>query len=422
MSLRSREDRSQLFEMIASLPSFHQKKSCVKPGRWFSWHNACEDHYNEFWSSRMLLSSAFPVDKSPDVNQSNTFAELRKGDVGGLKLALQCCSWRTWFAVTAMKMADQPLWQYYSQSVKNCKTPEDGLTRLMNELAGDKWMSNCQFTGLVQVFFQESEFERVRIYHQLSTKHLGDCTLDSSFTSMLHFYVMSLLNTRARSLAKYNSPPECYAGLCGEDRETRATALELLKSDWRSLRLLEMSEGRWPQELAADLRDSVSKPMRLCVQLYETNQLSEASSLLSALLKVLPDTKLIEDIHQVLRTEAEANANQKLRPREIFSLVQTSSALESRKIKHPAALDKESFMSRWATTSSHYSASAVFNSGSEKLPKFFSGILSNKRTWRALSEEAISTSAAAWHWIRLFVKHGMASKGFTIKETSTCFR
>ena len=61
------EDRQRLFDSLASnLQSFRLKKSAVKSGRWFSWHDACHDHYSEFWSTRMLLSSVHGLEPSPD--------------------------------------------------------------------------------------------------------------------------------------------------------------------------------------------------------------------------------------------------------------------------------------------------------------------------------------------------------------------
>ena len=82
-----------LFDSLAELETFRNKKSCVKSGRWFSWQNACQDHFPEFWASRMLLQSLHEDEKSPDddARSAHTFADLRKDDngAGGLRLRSQ---------------------------------------------------------------------------------------------------------------------------------------------------------------------------------------------------------------------------------------------------------------------------------------------------------------------------------------------
>ena len=66
----------------------------------------------------MLLTWAYPHEKSPDEGGSKMMKDLRKDDLGGLKLALQCLSWKTWYGITVLKLADSSLWEWYANTVK----------------------------------------------------------------------------------------------------------------------------------------------------------------------------------------------------------------------------------------------------------------------------------------------------------------
>ena len=425
ITLRTNEDFQVLFEALATrLDSYRIKKSVVKGSRWFSWHNGCADHYEEFFATRLLLSFGHPGEKNPDEN-TRSLKELRAGgdSLGGLKLALQCCSWKTWYGITMIKLADAPLWSYYSDSVKKIKDPKQGFLQKL-ELSGDAWMRDKQFSELVGVLLQDqSEFERIRSYANASIQHLGDegaAEQLQRFVTGLWHYVIQLLSFRARSMSKHSVGPEAYAKALGEDDMDAHEAKNLMLSDWHGLRFMEASATKDPQELSADMRDSVSKPLRLAYQLMEVGRADEAMSVMKPLLYRLPDTKLVEDVHQRLRTEALANPNNRLLPRELQGLVQTSGQLEARKIPHPARLDKTSFLQQWKITKPDYNFKVSLDSGLVKLPKFFARMLAQK-SWRTMSEESLSFSSAAWAWMREYVAKDFKSNGIKLKDTKLDF-
>lgn len=416
--LRTEQDYEQLFNSLASLETWRLKKSCVKGSRWFSWHQACCEHYEEFFATRMLLTWAYPHEKSPDEGGSKMMKDLRKDDLGGLKLALQCLSWKTWYGITVLKLADSSLWEWYANTVKVVKNPTQGLERcLESSVAG--WMIDGQFQGLVGALLQEASFEKVRIYGALSVQFLGEEGAETelqNFVDTFWHYVIELMGHRSRTMSKFSVGAEAYAKLLGNDGVAAADARCLMLSDWKCLWGMESSVNKDPQELAADLRDAISKPLRLAMQLQETNRPEEARDILKTLLIRLPDSKLVEDLHQRLRTEAKANAQQSLRPRELQGLIQTSNALESRNILHPARLTRDAFMEQWKTTNADYNFKKSFDSGTVKLPEFFSRMLAPKK-WRTLSEETLSVSSGAWAWVRQYVSKNLKEQGIVVKET-----
>ena len=414
LPLRSDDDFQHLFEALASrLDSYRIKKSAVKKGRWFSWHNGCQDHHAEYFATRMLLSWGYPNEPNPD-DSSKSLNELRAaGDsLGGLKLGLQCMSFKSWYGITMLKLADEPLWSHYTDLAKNVKDPSQGLARCMSS-SGDAWMAERQFTDLVGVLLQDDEFDKVRSYSALSLNFLGDdaARQEKSFVVGMWDYTLQLLGFRARTMSRYSVGPETYSKILEGDEETKT----LMRADWRMLRLLESSPGREAQALAGDLGDAVSKPLRLAFQLLEVGLEGETVALLKSLLTRQPDTKVVEDIHQRLRVEALANANKKLLPRELQSLVYTSNQVEARSIPHPARLNKEAFLQQWKVTKPDYNFKLSFDSGVVKLPKYFSRMLA-KKTWRTLNEESLAFSSSAWAWMRHYVSKDLKSNGIVLKD------
>ena len=90
MSTTDSLDLKEAFERLSDLGSWNRKQSAVKSGRWFSWHGCCAEAPHEFWSTRLLLHYKYPAD-NPDEG-AKSFTQM-KGDMGGLRLDLQCCSW-----------------------------------------------------------------------------------------------------------------------------------------------------------------------------------------------------------------------------------------------------------------------------------------------------------------------------------------
>eukprot|EP00438_Fugacium_kawagutii_P005363 Skav207100 [mRNA] locus=scaffold2123:117802:122235:+ [translate_table: standard] len=339
------DNLEMLFESLAELETFRNKKSTVKTGRWFSFQNAASDHFKEFWASRMLLQALYPSEKSPDERNlsGKSFAELRKedGSAGGLRLALRCTSWEVWYSITALVVGAKPLWKWYGATIKEVKTPSDAMQRAIL-LSGEYWMMDDQLTHLVKSFADMDELGSVLQYHKESFFHFGERADTSlkNFVEDLFYYILGLLGKRASSLSAFNRPPDCYGKLLHEDPAVAHGSFQMLVSDWKNLMLLEHSSNEHCVELASDMGLTVSKPMRIVYQLYEGGFVREARQLFVALVKRFPDTKLVEDVHQRLRMASLGNPNGKLGLREVQSLVETSLVFESRKINHPARAKK----------------------------------------------------------------------------------
>lgn len=425
VSIRGPDDMEALFSALAELETFRKKSSTVKSGRWFSWHNAAADHLPEWWSTRLLLKFLNPEEISPDERKPKDFNDLRKADAqgpgaGGLRLALRCLSWQNWFSISALQLGGKPLYKFHSKNIKQIKHPKDGLLR-NQDLAWKKWMRDEQLIGLVKVFHDSEAFSKILEYHQECVFHL-DSKADealAAFEEDIFWYTLNLLGKRGCSLCAHGSPPECYAGVLSDREDTAQDGLDFLNADWNTVVLLEQSSNQGCSDLALDLGLTISMPMRLVFQLFEAGRTQEGIRLLTSLLKRLPDTKAIEDVHQRLRTTSNSNPNSHLGLRELQSLVETSGVLEERRVENRACLDKESFKSRWRSSKAD-PCKDVFLSGTEVLPESFAGILARK-TWATMSEENLSRSSAAWEWARAYMDHRLKSYGHSVQDSNAVF-
>ena len=407
--VQTQSELACLWEQVAEV--YRKKGGLVKSGRWFSWHSCCEEQLKEFWTTRMLLMHEKP-NGQPD--SAKDFLRLRSEFGGGTGLALQCCSWTCWMGIQVLRIGGRPLWNFYTETVTSIKSPQQNVVRLM-ELC-DRWHRSRQFLELAGVLKDWDEFSKVLKYHSLARRHLDEEAhkeLLDSFVFMMFYYILTLFCKRASSMSKFTSPPEIYSKILSSDEEEAEMTLANILSDWRTLLLLEQSKY---QELASDLNLTVSKPMRLAFTFFEAGKTDAAIEIMKSMLLVVPDTKLIEDIHQKVRVDSKANANLNQSCAEIQNIIMNSGLLEARGIPHTAKINRETFLARWKTTPGNKKFKQVFHASSYKLAREFGSILA-PRVWPSLSEEALARSSAGWAWIRKHQSMNLKAAGILLTES-----
>ena len=404
-------DLKEIFERLSELGSWNRKQSAVKSGRWFSWHGCCREALHEFWSTRLLLQYKYPAD-NPDAG-ARSFTQM-KGDAGGLRLGLQCCSWSTFFGVQVLRLTHKPSWDYYTKSVEGIKSPSQAITMTIS-MTDSKWMSCQQLVDLVGVFSDCDEFDKLLKYHALSRRHLTpeqqNETLET-LVNQLWFNSLSILCKRSCALSKLSAPPECFAAVLRDGDDADLT-LQALLEDWRLLCLAEQSPVA--QDIAKDIQTTVSPPMRLTFQCFESGQSAVGRELLLAMVGTMPDTKFIEDLHQQVKTDALANANRKQSPSHIQNVLINSGMFEARGVPHTARLNKAAFKTHWKRAKP-LQPGIVFNSRVEKMPSFFSRLMGTK-TWASLSEDTLARSSAAWQWLRVFSSKNLKQRNVKLNDS-----
>ena len=144
-----------------------------------------------------------------------------------------------------------------------------------------------------------------------------------------------------------------------------------------------------------------SQPIRLLFCFFERDQWRATSvagrKLLTGLLCVLPDNKIVEDIHGYIRKEAKSHPNAKLTTSHLQEIIVRSKVFESRGIRHAAALSRDVF----ATTYRRFKRAALsrhhFCQKHKMQPRWIK--LVGRRTWKPLTEEGCHLSQAAFRWL-----------------------
>lgn len=415
MPLVTEADHAALWEAVACLPSFHQKLSFPKMGRWFSWNNCAAEQMVEFHATKMLFEHHLDNPIDPDIACSfdgdraalennagkakTPAAELAalKSASGGISLAYKLMSSSLQHHTKLLYTATQPCWTWYTNQVKTVKTPADGL-RYCVQLAGGRWAKEPHMWSTIEhSLFDANSLRFVGLPP-------GACDAESNrIADKMLMLVWHVVSHRAWSLSRHCVPPECYANVASLDAADAEQGMISMKTAWTNLMKLEQRLHDLPAagQLWEDLDFARSQPIRLMFCFFERDQWRCSSVAgrkhLSGLLCVLPDNKIVEDVHGAIRKESKANVNSKLTSTRIQDVVMRSLVFESRKIRHPASLTKQVFCDKFKSIK-YRRLAHLHMCAKHKMSAPWTTMWGN-RTWKPLTEEGNHKSQAAWVWL-----------------------
>jgi hypothetical protein len=177
-----------------------------------------------------------------------------------------------------------------------------------------------------------------------------------------------------------------------------------MKKCWKQILALEhrMQSDHAAKQLHEDLDFLKCKPLRLTFCFFERDRWKHDSSagrkMLSGLLKVLPDSKIVEDLHGNVRNDAGANRTRKLSMPSIFDIVTRSHVFKERNIKHNCSVEKRQFCNsfkgcKFLSARTKYMCSAFLMK-----PHWMKML--KPRSWKPLTEEHNHKSQAALQWMQ----------------------
>lgn len=392
-----------IFQTVAELDSWNRKQSLVKQSRWFSWNESAEIHLGEFWASRMLLEWYYDEEGGIEPESTVSFRQLRD-NLGGLKLAFKCLTESTWETSLIYYICSQPCWSWYTDQVKHVKSSADNLDYTI-EMA-ESWGCDNHLLALARLI-NPNGAQAFSVLFNMSTNDKLPLTIWN--------LLLELLSQRVGSLSKHCSPPECYAGYFASDPHKVSSAKENMVNDLKYLLKLETSNAEGAQNLAADCRLTCDSTTRLALFLNSKGMRTQCDLVLKSMLLTLPDAKIVEDSHQVVRTAQRSNANERMKTTTVQSLLQNSKVLSSRELKHGAQLDRETFVGEFGRTGK-LSYKEVFSCHGHRLPEVFGDIMAPKK-WPTLSEPNLVQSAAAWKWLRHYIENRCSASGMKIQDS-----
>ncbi len=319
----SREDLEAVWIRVGTLRSFNQHADIVKLGRWFSWNAAAHSQMCEFHASKMLME-AFVNSTDPDLDAvafddlearrsaksvAADLSKLRRAS-GGLPLAYRLMSSQLLECVRVMYVVTRGCWTWYADEVKKVKSPHQGLQCTLAASQG-RWASSQH----LQQTIHDS------LYNRDDLKFMGiDISAPSSGQTRKHAHwalmlMLHVLRNRVWSLAaRHHIPPEVYVGVLSPSPHRRAETMEAMERHWRKLTQLE--QGRFASATAKQLWEDITfagnLPVRMMYMFFERSDFprnghcSAGIKLLRGMLEVLPDNKVVEDIHNSIRRGAKA--------------------------------------------------------------------------------------------------------------------
>ena len=400
--IRDESDKQRVWdELPRILETFHQKGALPKGGRWFSFNEVGQQGAREWWATRMVLEVYLGChDESAVDDTSSTDIKQLKRNGGGLKLAYLCTEQQYWQGMKILLIGSSPCHEFFSHQASQVKTAQDNLDFVLDASQNCLGMPHLQ--KLAAMLAPGSS---LRSFGDVATWATNVQDLSSGIWN----YVTALLAQCSGTMSKLGAPPYSYAAVLAGD----ARSLRQMKKDLAHLSALEVAENVPASDLLlSDLRLLADPCVRLMMHGFEALgwdiRHESATTLLSVMIKTLPDSKLIEDTHGRLRMVQKSQSNQKMTRALIQRIVNDSGTLEERHVAHTCALNEAAVVSSWRACSDSYRAKERSTAKSHKLPKEFSKIF-KASTWTSLSEPALRKSAAAWEWLRTYTKEKLGS-------------
>ena len=413
MPTHTEREQQDILDECLRMKSFVLKGTQPKLQNWFAWNSMMKETFmREFRAQRMIFEDHLgyddatrratgipdPFDGGTDRDNQNPRKLLNQmlNEGGGVRLATLLMTDALEQHVKVLYTAENACWDWYTKEIGQTKHPRDGLLHSMR-MADGGWKSEPHIWKTMDgTLFDRSKLEFMEIPQGVSTM--------AGRTTEL---VLNIVRFRGWSLAKHDLPPECYANALSPNPQVAQESCTAMMNDHLLILQLESDQHDFDDHAALyeDLKPVLNSPNIRCIyELYHRDDFSQSSAdgrhLLSGHLLICADNKIVEDLHLGVRLKAKKGTNKKLASDQIQDVVQSSTVLEERGIRHSAALTKEEFCRKFKTTKVK-SLRRRHEPQRKDLPKTWSRLVRNgQKDWPTLNEETLQRAAAAFSWLR----------------------
>ena len=390
---------------MSTIEIFQFKGPQVKLMRWFSYFEALTWHKGQFQIMKMVLEWHYGAEAAEEgapvaAEDGDDRAVLNalKLKLGTLGMIPGLISDSSMWVNDMLVLLVQPAWHYYAYRASKVLTPKDGVAEAIKDALGS-WQDELKDL-VCCAFSTRSTHAKLGLLagadqQQTRVSHLVDMTV-------------KMLHNRARSMtAAVHEPPFCYASLLGTSEQADAT-LAKMKADWAALLVAEATRAEVPSKVEAlqEMRWTLAVLPRLLFLLAEACWWQPDKDLLTFmrhLLEGLPDSKVIEDVHQKLRDKQRLNRNDILSRANRQAAVLASGVLETRGMHHISCSDEQLSGVSWREAhKGHHkpgvSCRKLTQTKSTKLNEKYQRIMDPK-TVASMTPEGMFQSAAATAWI-----------------------
>ncbi|CAK9082474.1 unnamed protein product [Durusdinium trenchii] len=209
-----------------------------------------------------------------------------------------------------------------------------------------------------------------------------------------------------------------YCGLLSGDNQLKKEAASLMAVDHGILLKLEQlaADSNFSPGILQDLKVVITPAIRILFQAYEEDGYHPRSAggkhILRGLCLTLPDSKLVEDIHGVLRNGRGNRRNRRQTVHSFQELVTHSGVLATRSIQHKAHVGRDVFLRSFPKTRDTKRKRRYF-ARVHKLPQAW-GDLCGRKKWNTLNEETLHRGVAALNFLRSYTALHWADLGVRI--------
>ena len=228
MPYNTPEEKEEILNRVLESPSFSRHMSHPKLSNWFAWNKCASEQLGEFFAGRMVYEFMFSGEVT-DPREEGGFeigagvdprgelqAILRGG--GGLKLAYKLMKDDLYFHAKIMSVAETACWDFYTDGIRDYKSPGDSLQRFFEMPEGWSTEPHLWLT-FYQTLLDESNLDEMQIEYGRS----------DLATKALHL-AWSIGARRGWTMSKHSGPPDGNALLLAPGPGNRATlAAETMK-------------------------------------------------------------------------------------------------------------------------------------------------------------------------------------------------
>lgn len=340
----------------------------------------------DLWGLKTIIEVNFPdVGEEFQLFRADRFkspeAEMRalKGAAGGFKLAFKLITEEVDYYSRALFVAGSACWSAHSKRAELIKSPKQGLVNILKQSRGG-WKTEVLAIAY-NALRKEENLETMGLMRPLTPEPFD------GFTNAHVLFSLHLMGNRAWSLKlEFESPPQRYASTLDANAIRRNASGAQMQREFHSVLKLERdalkSAGARALRKKAFFLDNPST--RMPYHVFErcgNDPLNpKFQRLMTVLHKVIPDSRIVEEVHQYIRDKGRNNKNFVISRTSRFNACRTSGVLERREMQ-PVQVSKQQFVGRFSQSRQKPNLADRFKSSSHRLPASWSNMMRPTRTW-----------------------------------------
>ena len=315
----------------------------------------------------------------------------------------------------------QPAWDAHTWRAKNVKTPDNAVANHCNMALGG-WQDEVQRI-CCSCFSDIAKIGRSRFMDITANPEAAS----SDLLRRVDLGIALMAERSWSSIASYGTPPVKYANVLHENEETRNASAATMQRDWASILELEREahERIEAHEICDDCAYMLQNVVRVMFMLFERGRFSPSyapfHNYMNELVRVLPDSRIVEQTHQHLREMEHDNKNMVTSRVARHNACTTSNVLNEREIPDVGVTEEE-FKEGFASARGRLTQlNKIFQSSSHKLPAEWGDMMKPGRlTWRSPTPKSIRSDVSALLWALKFYGERLSQNGVQIKDAWHC--